>query len=192
MSSNALRSPRGQAMLGYMPPFYQTSRVMKAVLQAQGGEVDSLLSALKGTLDQFFVRTATWDLDIWERELGLAPGEDLALSERRDRVISRLRGTGTCTFQVLKQVAESYDQGAVMAFQDHAAYTVYIRFVSTRGIPTNLPDLQTAVRAVVPAHLEIVYVFRYATWDSLDDRRLTWSDLDSLSLTWDELEVYTW
>jgi hypothetical protein len=32
-----LTSTRGQAMLGYLPRYYESSRVMKSILQAQGG-----------------------------------------------------------------------------------------------------------------------------------------------------------
>lgn len=148
-------------MLSYLPRYYETSRVMRAILQAEGTEFDKLRQALDEILSQFFVRTATWGLDRWEEELGLPITPDQPEAERRDKIISRLRGYGTATISVVKQVAEAYDKGTIDVIEDHAAYTVTIRFVDTIGVLPNLDDLKAAVRAVVPAHLEIQYQFRY-------------------------------
>jgi hypothetical protein len=177
-------------MLTYLPRYYETSRVMRTILQAEGVEFDKLRQALDDTLNQFFVRTATWGLDRWEEELGLPVTPDQLESERRDKIISRLRGYGTATITVVKQVAEAYDKGAIDIVEDHAAYTITVQFVDTTGVPPNLDDLKAAVRAVVPAHLDIKYEFNYFIWDELDKKLWTWDQLDALALTWDELEVY--
>lgn len=176
-------------MLTYLPRYYETSRIMRAILQAEGEEFDKLRQALDETLDQFFVNTATWGLDRWEEELGLPVTPDQPTDERRDKIISRLRGCGTATISVVKQVAESYDNGAIDVIEDFPAYTVTIRFVDTAGVPPNLEDLKVAVRAVVPAHLELQYQFNYFIWDEWDAKSETWDVFDSLSLTWSELEV---
>lgn len=183
-------SARGQEMMSYLPRYYETSRVMSALMNAAGSELDKLRYALDDTLNQFFVSTATWGLDTWEKELGLPVVPDQPISERREKIISRLRGYGTATIVLVKSVAESYDKGKIDVIEDHASYTVTIRFVDTTGIPPNLSDLQTALRAVIPAHLDICYEFNYFIWDELDAKQWTWDHLDSLNLTWDQLEVY--
>jgi hypothetical protein len=189
MSEYPITSTRGQEMLTYLPRYYETSRIMRAILQAEGSELDKLRQALDEILDQFFVRTATWGLDRWEEEVGLPVTPDQPEAERRDKIISRLRGYGTATISMVKQVAEAYDKGAIDVVEDHAAYTVIIQFVDTTGVPPNLDDLKAAVRGVVPAHLEILYEFNYFLWDEWDRKQETWDQFDSLLLTWDQLEV---
>lgn len=183
-------SESGKRMLSYLPPLYETSRVMQGVLDAQGVEIDKLRQALTEVLDQFFVRTATWGLDRWEEELGLSPAANQPISERRDRIVSRIRGYGTVTVALVKEVAESYDKGTVDVIPDPATYTVTIRFVDTMGVPPNIDDLKAAVRAVLPAHLDVKYEFRYFLWSDLDALNITWDDWDALGLTWNEVEVY--
>ena len=175
-----ITSIRGKEMIRYLPRYYETSRVMKSILQVEGMEFDDLKAALDETLDQFFVRSATWGLDQWEKELGLAPAQDQPNSERRDRIISRLRGTGTATIRIVKEVAESYDNGAINVIEDHAIYTVIIRFVDTAGVPPNLNDLKAAVRAVLPAHLDIVYEFAYLF--IADVEAMTIAELEAVTL----------
>lgn len=190
MSDYPITSTRGKEMLSYLPKYYETSRVMRALLEAEGLEFDKLRQALDETLNQFFIRTATWGLDRWEEEVGLPVTPDQPESERRDKIISRLRGYGTATISVVKQVAEAYDNGAIDIIEDHSAYTITVRFVDTTGVPPNLDDLKAAVRAVVPAHLDILYEFNYFLWDELDKKLWTFDQLDSLALTWNALEVY--
>jgi len=190
MSDYLITSASGQRMMTYLPRYYETSRIMRALNQSRGVEIDKLRQAINETLAQFFVSTATWGLDIWEQELGLAVTPAQPTSERRDKIRSRLRGYGTCTIKLVKQVAESYVNGAVDVIQDHAGYIVIVRFVDTHGIPPNLTDLQAAVRAIVPANLDIQYEFFYFLWDDLDTQAWTWDQLDALGLTWKELEVY--
>lgn len=156
-----LTSLRGRAMLGYLPRYYEQSRVVRDLLQVQGLEADELRTAMDGVLAQMFVRTATWGLDRWEQDLALPPAPDQPDGERRDRLVSRLRGTGTATISVIKQVAASYERGEVDVIEDHAAYTVTIRFVDTLGVPPNVYDLKAAVRSVLPAHLDVKYVYSY-------------------------------
>lgn len=189
MSEYPITSTQGQLMLEYLPPYYETSRVMRALLQAGGSEFDKLRQALNETLNQFFVNTATWGLDRWEEELGLPITPDQPEAERRDKIISRLRGYGTATLYVVKNVAEAYDKGAIDIVEDHAAYTITIQFVDTTGVPPNLDDLKAAVRAVVPAHLDILYEFNYFLWQEWDAKNETWDAFDALALTWDQLEV---
>ncbi|RKN86032.1 DUF2313 domain-containing protein [Paenibacillus ginsengarvi] len=152
---------RGQRMAAYLPGYYETSRVIRSLMQVEGTEVDKLRETLSGALDQFFARSATWSLDAWESELGLPPAPEQPVSERQDRIVSRIRGVGTATIRVVKEVAESYELGAVDIMEDTAAYTIWVRFVDTIGAPPNLEDLKDAVRAVLPAHLQVEYAFKY-------------------------------
>jgi hypothetical protein len=177
-------------MASYIPRIYETSRVMGSILQAEGEELERLRQALDGTLDQFFARRVTWGLDLWEEELALSPSPKQPFGERRDRIVSRLRGTGTATSRVIKEVSEAYDNGAIDVIENHAEYAVTIRFVDTLGVPPNIDDLLIAVRAVLPAHLDLLYEFNYFLWGDLDAENWTWGQLDALNLTWDQLEVY--
>lgn len=187
---STLTSTRGTAMLSYLPAYYETSRIMKSVLQAQGGEMDLVREALDDTLKQFFVQTATWGLDRWEQELGLAVAPEQPVGERRDKITSRLRGYGTATLSIVKKVAESYQNGTIDPIEDFAAYTVTIKFVDTAGVPANLGDVQAALRAVIPAHLDVTYEFNYFVWNELDAHNWTWDQFDAFGLTWDQWEVF--
>jgi len=191
MSDYSITSPAGQRMMSYLPKYYESSRVTRALQQARGNEVDMLRQAMDETLNQFFVRTSTWKLGKWEEELGLTPEPGITDAQRQDRIISRLRGYGTCTIKLVKQVAEAYDNGTVDVFQDHTIYKTTVRFVDTLGVPPNIDDLKRAVREVVPAHFDLFFEYNYLIWTEWEDMVLTWDEMDVLNKTWDESEVWT-
>ncbi|PYI52555.1 putative phage tail protein [Paenibacillus flagellatus] len=190
MNAPKLTSFRGQKMASYVPRYYETSRVFQSLLQTEGQEVDDLRAALDSIVKQFFVRVSTWGLDAWEQELGLSPTPNQPENERKDRIVSRLRGVGTATIRVLKEVAEAYHNGTIDVIEDCDNFNVIVRFVDTSGIPATLNDIHAAVRNVLPAHLNFQFEFKYFLWSDLDAMAWTWDQFDDLNLTWDQLEVY--
>jgi hypothetical protein len=180
-----------ERMMQYLPPYYQESRVMRAIAEAQGTEVASLWATLDDILKQFYVETATeWGLDLWEKMLGLTNYAGKPIDQRRSRIISKLRGYGTVTVNLIKNVAESYVYGTVEVTENPAVYSFTIKFVDPRGIPPNLDDLKAAIEEIKPAHLAVEYQFTYTVWGELNTWAKTWGDLNALGLTWDAL--MTW
>jgi hypothetical protein len=162
-SSNVslLTSPRGREMFSYLPGYYETSRIMQADMNAKGTEMDLLFAALDETLQQFFVRTATWGLDRWESELGIATDSRKPLDQRRAVVESKLRGSGKFSGRLVKSVAEAYDRGRVEVSFQPGEWSFTVKFVDTVGIPPNLDDLKAAIEELKPAHLKVEFEFNY-------------------------------
>lgn len=180
-------------MATYLPGYYDGEPVMVELLQTEGEEFDLIRLAITEMLDQFFAVTATWALDRWEEELGLVVPAGLTDADRRERIVSKLRGFGTATKEVVRSVAEAYAFGEVSVedINDNPAaalpnYTIRVKFISDKGIPNNLADTQRAVREVVPAHLDIIWEFTYNTWDEIDAQNWTWDQVDLMNLTWDQ------
>ena len=188
MSDDILTSERGKAMLGNCPWYYEISRVFHSYLQAVGVELDSFKQGVEEILDQFFVQTATWSLDRWEQELGLSSYAGKPDDQRRSRIISKIRGMGTITITLIKNVAESYVYGTVEVTEQPAAYSFTIKFLDPRGIPPNLADLQAAIEEIKPAHLAVQYEFTYTTHGQLKAWGLTYGDLKAL--TYEEIKTY--
>ena len=156
-----MTSPRGREMFTYLPAYYEGSRVMRADMNAKGAELDLLFTALDETLQQFFVRTATWGLERWESELGIETDLSKPLEQRRAVVEARLRGSGKFSGQLVKSVAEAYDGGKVEVTFQPEEWSFTVKFIDTLGTPPNLEDLKAAIEEVKPAHLKANFAFNY-------------------------------
>ncbi|WP_246062014.1 YmfQ family protein [Paenibacillus oralis] len=150
-------------MFSYLPSYYENSRVMQVDMNAKGVELDRLFEALDETLEQFFVRTATWGLERWESELGIETDPSKPLDQRRAVVESKLRGSGKFSGRLVKNVAEAYDRGAVDVIFQPDKWSFTVKFLDTIGVPQNLNDLKAVIEEIKPAHMVVDYRFRYLT-----------------------------
>ncbi|MBO8169360.1 MAG: YmfQ family protein [Thermoanaerobacteraceae bacterium] len=167
----------------YLPYHYQESRVMKAIAEAQGSEVSSLYATLDEILKQFYVETATdWGLDLWEEMLGLKSYAGKPVEQRSSRIISKLRGIGTVTISLIKNVAESYVNGTVEVNEDNTNYSFTVKFVDNLGVPPNLEDLMEAIEEIKPAHLEVKYEYKYLLISDIHEV-MTISEIETHPLT---------
>jgi hypothetical protein len=75
------------------------------------------------------------------------------------------------------------------AFEEKKDYTVGVTFSGILGIPTNIADVQTAIRDMLPAHLAVNFMYRYLTWQNLIDANLTWTAFEGKGYTFKSLET---
>lgn len=183
---------RADIMSANVPPYLLRAKEYRCLIESEGAEFDRLQNDIDSILGQFFVSTATWGLDQWEEFLGLEIYAGKPADQRRSRIISKMRGIGTVTVAMIKNVAEAYDGGTVDVTEQPEFYQITITFIDTRGVPPNIEDLKEAIEEIIPAHLGVVYQYRYLIWDELDALNLTWDELDALNLTWDEFETGGW
>lgn len=176
----------------YVPEFISGSLVFNEIFKSHGAECDSVDAATTEILNQCYVDTATWGLEYWEAFLGIPIDELKDVSSRRSVIKSKIRGVGSVTVELLQSIAQSYDNGEIDIIEHNDIYSFEVKFVGTRGIPPNLTDLQNAISIIKPAHLDVIYTFRYMTWDDLDAGNKTWDAIDALNVTWDDFETGGW
>lgn len=173
-----------------LPGYYKTSTVMANIINTQNSEIQRFKESIEKTVNQFFVDTADFTLERWEKELGL-PVDNSKLDDYRKSVIkSKMRGIGTVKVSLVDTVAESYTNGEVDVIEHPEDDFFIIKFVSVRGIPPNLDDLKQALEDIKPAHLEVVYEFTYLVNDELRNTGKTYDQVKALGMTYDQL--ITW
>lgn len=172
-------------LLSYMPKYYVTSKVIDNINAANAAELTNFQNKLNSTLNQFFIDTADFTLERWEKELGLEVNNNLNADFRRSRVKSKLRGTGTCTITLIENVAQSFSNGEVDVIEDNANYSFVIKFVGTLGIPPNMNDLEAIINEIKPAHLGFTFEYTYTVWENV--KNLTWEQVSAG--TWEDLKT---
>jgi len=107
-------------------------------MQAQGLEVDKLRLALNEILDQSFLQTATWGLEIWEKEYGLPVNESLPSADRKAKVMAAINGVESCTLGSVKRIIKSFTGIEPTCFETDGSdpsypYTIRRRFMFVAG-----------------------------------------------------------
>ena len=120
-----------------------------------------------------------------EKEFKIKPTNDMTLEDRKDFLISILRGVGVTNVEKLKIIAKTYECRDIEVIQNYSSYSIIIKFVSILGIPKRLNDLKKAIEKVVPCHLGISYEFKYNTLNDLTPYTL--QEFVTKGLTLDDL-----
>lgn len=138
-------------------PFAELQRVLGEMARRAGEDLEL-------TLQQLWPQTASgWGLTLWESAYGIPTELEKDLDFRRTRVISKLRGQGSPTVELIQAVAASFVNGEVEIVEDNGQYRFVVKFLSTLGVPPNIDDLTAAIREIKPAHLDFAYQYLYRT-----------------------------
>ncbi len=176
----------GPNLMDHLPPCFAGICEMEAIQQVDGEEIGLVQFSIKDILDQWYVDSATWGLDFWERELGIATDSGKPYQHRREILAARLQGEGTATKALIMSVAAAFSGGEVEVYEYPAEYRFEVKFTGVLGIPPNMAGLIQTIENIKPAHLAYSFKYTYTWW--LDLRSLTWRQAGNK--TWEELRTY--
>ena len=171
-------------MLEKMPGYYRKSKVMNDLIHSIENEFERLKSETTLTENQLFVILSDRDIKSHEEDVGLVPDTSADIETRRGRVLSKLRGTGTVTKTMMKNVAASFVNGDIEIIEYPSEYCFAVKFTSKTGVPYNIYDIQAMIEEIKPAHLAVEYIFTYRLWQDILDEIQIWTTAKNYSWEW--------
>ena len=147
------------SLINKLPSFYDND-IVKPIQNALNIEADSINSSVEDTLNQFFVSSATYGLDNWEKMLGISKN-NFDIQTRRENIKAKMRSRGTTSIDVIKNICEAYSNGEVDVIVNHSDYSFVIKFVGSIGIPQAFEELDKTIENIKPCHLAHSYEFTY-------------------------------
>lgn len=134
--------------------------ITNEIAKTTGYYLDNIEFDINDLQNQFFLDTATWGLDIFEKELDIATISSKNYSDRRSVISAKWRGAGKLTLELIKQTADAFVNGKI-----NVTFTgvIEIDFTSEVGKPPNIEDVYKAIEDIKPAHLGVKYIFRFRT-----------------------------
>ena len=175
-------------MLKKMPAYYKSSKIVREILSGIEKECERLKNETVLSENQFFVILSDSNIQNHEQDVGLTPDPSADIDTRRGRVLSRLRGTGTVTKTMMKNVAASFVNGDIEIIEYPSEYCFAVKFTSRTGVPYNLSDIQKMIEEIKPAHLAVEYIFTYRLWQDVIDSLKDWETVNTY--TWAQLLVF--
>lgn len=172
-------------MLKKLPSYYRKSKVMQELFDSIESEFQRLKDKVTLTENQFFVILSDENITLHEQDTGLTPDPSADIGTRRGRVLSKLRGTGTVTKTMMKNVAASFVNGDIEIIEYPSQYCFSVKFTSRTGVPYNIADIQAMIEEIKPAHLAVEYIFTYRLWEEVLATQSTWETTNNY--TWENL-----
>jgi hypothetical protein len=161
---------------------------MNQLIDSLESEYEKLKQEVQLTENQFFVLLADKNISNHETDVGIVPNPSEDLETRRGRILSKLRGTGTVTKTMMKNVAASFVNGEIEIVEYASEYLFAVKFMSKQGIPYNLADIQKVIEDIKPAHLAVEYIFTYRLWQDVLNTLADWNE--TRSYTWENLMTF--
>lgn len=175
-------------LLKYISPFLRETSVFKNIDEAMSYELGVLALEEEAILKEFFVDTATFGLSYFEKEYGIPIDLNKTYEDRREIIKAKMRGSGTTTLNMIKNVSEAFSGGEVNVIEHPENYSFTIQFVGILGIPKNLEAFKETLETIKPAHLAYDFKYTYTVWNFLKDKKLTWAQAKDSS--WKKLKIY--
>ncbi|MGE6260861.1 putative phage tail protein [Heyndrickxia sporothermodurans] len=164
------------------PDFIRNSPEYLEIARVAGKQFDLLIAAIDDLLNQFFIETATWGLEYWEKDYGIPTDLKKPIEERRSNVIAKKRGIGTVTKQLIKSTAEAYYGGEVEVTGVPRELEGRVKFISNYGVPSNLNDVKKALLDIFPSHMELIFEFTYLLISQIHNVK-TLKEMEQISLS---------
>ena len=185
-STESVREEYYTNLFPLVPAFVSEKKEMQALYDTQGYEVGYLDHCLEDMQEQCFIPTATWGLTRWEKLFGVTTNLLLTYEQRREVLYAKIRGQGTTTLAMIKEVAAAFSGGDVEVIEDNANYCFTVRFVGVKGIPRNMSGFLAMLESIKPAHLAYKIEYCYTVWK--DVAPMKWNEVQAMS--WEEIRTY--
>lgn len=171
-------------LINMLPPVHQSSKETVAMIEAMQPVADKLIEIFEEFTNEMYAHSAEKSLALWEKMCGIPIASGKSLENRRSAIMSKLRGSGTCTKQKLCDIALAFDCGEIEIEEVIKEYTITIRFISKWGSPQRITEFKAAIETAKPAHIKVNYEFSYRRWGEYAHK--LWGDLSGY--TWQEVK----
>lgn len=172
-------------LLELLPSYYDNNKTMILLQLILSSQCDKLGDMLQETVDQCTISTASSMLQRWERIFDVPTNLSLTYKQRREALAAKIMGAGTTTKEMIKRTAAAFSGGDVEVVEDNAHSAFIIRFVGTKGIPTDMQSFIRMIEDIKPAHLSYSFEYTYTVWGVLKEK--AWDSITDE--TWDSLQT---
>lgn len=179
---------RLRELLAPLGPYRSQGIYSAGELSGEGHALDGVLAALEELEREAMLDTA-------ERE-GLEAIESLLIhrpvtgtnADRRAALAALLRiGGDSFTLAAINDNLRGCGLN-VKVSETGEPGVVEVSFPDVPGIPEGFEQLRRIIEDILPAHVEINYVYWYITWEMVEAKYGTWGGIEAVGPTWKEIE----
>lgn len=106
-----------------------------------------------------FARLTEAQAAYYEGLLGLETDPEIPLADRRAAIQAAWNRGQTPSLLSIQGVCDAWEEGGILV--SYADGVLTLTFQGNVGVPSNLDALKAAIEATAPAHLVVVYDFRF-------------------------------
>lgn len=179
----------GERMLSYYPEVIRQILEFQALMKTEGFEIDLLKQDIDLAYNEAYLSTMSESrVASWEKALKITPNSDDSLQDRRDTIISRIRGQGKLNTNLIDSIVGAFTEGTAVSHIENG-----VLYVKVSPPPNNklykFDNVVQELRNKVPAHLDISVTRNYSTWNDIAVNFADWNSVSKLT-DWEEFKLF--
>lgn len=141
----------------YLPVFISQDKEIQTLLSVESKEHDRQRKLLTEILKQFFVHSATWGLDAWEKVFAIYSKPNESYELRRAKIYAKLRSKQISTVQFLAQLASKFfPEQAKVEIKERNPKNLFYLIANYTVLDNDYFALRDAIETYKPAHLAMI------------------------------------
>lgn len=141
----------------YLPVFVSQDQEIQTLLSVESKEHDRQRELLTEILKQFFVHSATWGLDAWEKVFAIYSKPNESYELRRAKIYAKLRSKQISTVQFLAQLASKFfPEQAKVEIKERNPKNLFYLIANYTALDNDYFALRDAIETYKPAHLAMI------------------------------------
>lgn len=172
-------------LIKHLPHFLQEVLEFQELFHPIDDEIDILFPYIESIFAEVIIMYCSEErIKEWERELHIVPTG--TLEERRYFIKATLRGSGKLNEAKIKSVVDAFTGGdAIVTFEDS---TIIVKVLPpNNGEMYRFPDVERALKPLIPAHLGLSVIRYYSTWSDIKNNAASWETVAQLA-DWNEVK----
>lgn len=183
---NLYVSNRSTNLIEYLPHFLHEVVELQETFRPIDYEIDILFPYIESLYAEAVITYCSEErIRQWEKDLHITPMG--TVEERRYFIKAMLRGGGKLNEAKIKSVVDAFTDGgdARVLFEDS---TIIVQVLPPNGGEVyRFPDIERALKPLIPAHLDLSVIRWYSTWDDIATQQTSWESVAQFA-NWDELK----
>jgi hypothetical protein len=155
-------------LIKHLHRLYRNDPWVQQMFNSAGITLDNIEDTIEELKKQYWFDTMT-DFGIKELEsmLNFKTDPTASIEDRRSQLEARWKSNGKCDIYLLQAICDSWKNGDIDV--QFVNGNIQIKFVGETGVPNDLEGLEKALDEVKPAHLILIYSFRYLLIKEIDN-----------------------
>lgn len=142
--------------MNYLPDVVADIEEFKVINAGMWAEIDELYAELIEVDSQFNLDTATWYLDVLERELGLNQ-KNLTNEQRVALIRAKIQARSTTTVKLIEELLSDFTNSRVFVDEHYNEYLVKIGIYNSPNRDLSMSAMRELIDDIKPAHLIFEY-----------------------------------
>ena len=141
----------------YLPLFVSQDKEINILLSVESKEHNRQRELLIDILKQFFIHSATWGLDHWEKVFAIYSKPNESYELRRAKIYAKLQSKQISTVQFLQQLASKFfPSNTTVEIKEVNSKNLFYLIANYTALDNDYFALLDAIEIYKPAHLAMI------------------------------------